>query len=90
MPRSASPWVPDEMGGGIVLSVNLDNYLLSDRLPDREEAGTPNIVGAAYTNNFAGTTTVPPVESVASVDATSPCTWKSGITRSETSLGDRS
>ncbi|HEX5036702.1 MAG TPA: aminotransferase class V-fold PLP-dependent enzyme [bacterium] len=46
LPESASPRVPDEMGGGIVLSVNLDNYLLSDRLPDREEAGTPNILGA--------------------------------------------
>ena len=38
--------------------------------------------------NFAGTTTVPPVESVASVEATSPCTWNSGITQSDTSLGD--
>ena len=38
--------------------------------------------------NFVGTTTVPPVDSVASVDATSPCTWKSGITQSDTSLDD--
>jgi hypothetical protein len=38
--------------------------------------------------NFVGTTTVPPVDSVASVDAPSPCTWKSGITQSDTSLGD--
>ena len=37
--------------------------------------------------NCAGTTTVPPVEKVASVDATRPCTWNSGITHSETSLG---
>jgi len=46
MPKSASPHVPDEVGGGIVLSVDLDRYLLSDRLPAREEAGTPNIVGS--------------------------------------------
>ena len=37
---------------------------------------------------LCGTTTVPPVESVASVDATSPCTWNSGITHSDTSSGD--
>ena len=30
--------------------------------------------------NFAGTTTVPPLESVASVEATRPWTWNSGIT----------
>ena len=35
--------------------------------------------------NFAGTTTVPPVASVASVDATRPWTWNSGITHSDTS-----
>ena len=35
--------------------------------------------------NFAGTTTVPPVASVASVDATRPWTWNNGITHSDTS-----
>ena len=37
-----------------------------------------------------GATTVPPVCSVDSVEATSPCTWKSGMTHSETSSGVRS
>ncbi|HSA58705.1 MAG TPA: aminotransferase class V-fold PLP-dependent enzyme [bacterium] len=46
MPRSASPAQPDEMGGGIVLSVDLERHLLRDDLPSREEAGTPNIPGA--------------------------------------------
>ncbi len=46
MPKKASPENPDEMGGGIILSVSLDHYLLSAKFPDREEAGTPNIVGA--------------------------------------------
>jgi selenocysteine lyase/cysteine desulfurase len=46
MPKSSSPAQPDEMGGGIVLSVDLDRYLLSGDLPSREEAGTPNIPGA--------------------------------------------
>ena len=32
-------------------------------------------------------TTVPPAASVASVEKTKPCTWKRGITQSETSLG---
>jgi hypothetical protein len=36
--------------------------------------------------NFVGTTTVPPVDSVASVEATRPCTWKSGITHNDTSF----
>jgi len=35
--------------------------------------------------NFAGTTTVPPVASVASVEATRPCTWNNGITHNATS-----
>ena len=39
--------------------------------------------------NLLGTTTVPPESSVESVDATSPCTWNSGITHSETSFGVR-
>ena len=37
-----------------------------------------------------GATTVPPVCSVDSVEATSPCTWKSGMTHSETSSAVRS
>src|SRR6266851_5912644 len=37
--------------------------------------------------NLPGTTTVPPVESVARVEATRPCTWKSGITHIDTSAG---
>ncbi len=37
---------PDEVGGGMVDDVSLENYIVSDRFPDREEAGTPNIVGA--------------------------------------------
>lgn len=37
---------PDEVGGGIVDDVSLTEYLVMDRFPDREEAGTPNIVGA--------------------------------------------
>ncbi len=37
---------PCELGGGMVTDVYLEKYMLSDELPDREEAGTPNIVGA--------------------------------------------
>lgn len=37
---------PDEVGGGIVDDVSLRDYIVADRFPDREEAGTPNIVGA--------------------------------------------
>ena len=37
---------PDEVGGGMVDDVYLDRYLSTDKFPDREEAGTPNIVGA--------------------------------------------
>ena len=37
---------PDEVGGGIVDDVSLQDFLVADRFPDREEAGTPNIVGA--------------------------------------------
>lgn len=47
MPKEISSGDPDEMGGGIVLSVNFEYYLLSNDLPAREEAGTPNIPGAA-------------------------------------------
>jgi selenocysteine lyase/cysteine desulfurase len=36
---------PGELGGGIVEMVMLDRVLWSD-LPDREEAGSPNVVGA--------------------------------------------
>jgi cysteine desulfurase/selenocysteine lyase len=37
---------PDEVGGGMVDDVHIDRYLSTDKFPDREEAGTPNIVGA--------------------------------------------
>ncbi|MEE8364775.1 MAG: aminotransferase class V-fold PLP-dependent enzyme [Gammaproteobacteria bacterium] len=37
---------PAELGGGMVDDVYLDKYMPSSALPDREEAGTPNIVGA--------------------------------------------
>ena len=37
---------PDEVGGGMVDDVYLDRYLSTDKFPDREEAGTPNIIGA--------------------------------------------
>ena len=37
---------PCELGGGMVTDVYLEQYMMSDVLPDREEAGTPNIVGA--------------------------------------------
>src|SRR5579864_3484881 len=35
--------------------------------------------------NLVGTTIAPPLSKVASVDATSPCTWNSGMTQSATS-----
>ncbi len=37
---------PDELGGGMVDRVFLQGYQVSPVLPEREEAGTPNIVGA--------------------------------------------
>ena len=37
---------PAELGGGMVDDVYLAEYMPTDTLPDREEAGTPNIVGA--------------------------------------------
>ena len=37
---------PCELGGGMVTDVYLEKYMMSEELPDREEAGTPNIVGA--------------------------------------------
>jgi selenocysteine lyase/cysteine desulfurase len=39
-------WEPDEVGGGIVNQVYLEHYQINPHLPEREEAGTPNIVGA--------------------------------------------
>jgi cysteine desulfurase/selenocysteine lyase len=38
--------VPVEVGGGMVDDVWLDRFTPTAALPDREEAGTPNIVGA--------------------------------------------
>lgn len=37
---------PDEVGGGMVDDVYTEDYLYTGNFPDREEAGTPNIVGA--------------------------------------------
>jgi selenocysteine lyase/cysteine desulfurase len=37
---------PAELGGGMVDDVYLEEYMPTATLPDREEAGTPNIVGA--------------------------------------------
>ena len=37
---------PDEVGGGMVDRVFPDNYYITKKFPDREEAGTPNILGA--------------------------------------------
>ena len=37
---------PEEVGGGMVDKVCPDNYFVSQKFPDREEAGTPNILGA--------------------------------------------
>jgi cysteine desulfurase/selenocysteine lyase len=37
---------PSELGGGMVEDVFLQHFTPSDALPDREEAGTPNVSGA--------------------------------------------
>jgi selenocysteine lyase/cysteine desulfurase len=37
---------PDEVGGGMVDDVSFQDYAVTERFPEREEAGTPNIVGA--------------------------------------------
>ena len=37
---------PDEVGGGMVERVFPENYFVTKKFPDREEAGTPNILGA--------------------------------------------
>ena len=37
---------PAELGGGMVDDVYIEEFMPTDTLPDREEAGTPNIVGA--------------------------------------------
>jgi len=37
---------PDEVGGGMVDDVSRTGYQVTGRFPDREEAGTPNILGA--------------------------------------------
>ena len=37
---------PDEVGGGMVDRVLPENYFVTQKFPDREEAGTPNILGA--------------------------------------------
>jgi cysteine desulfurase/selenocysteine lyase len=37
---------PSEVGGGMVKNVYIEHFTPSDNLPEREEAGTPNIIGA--------------------------------------------
>lgn len=37
---------PQEVGGGMVDTVYVNRYTISQHFPDREEAGTPNITGA--------------------------------------------
>ncbi len=37
---------PEEVGGGMVEDVYINNYIIKNYFPDREEAGTPNIPGA--------------------------------------------
>jgi len=37
---------PEEVGGGMVDRVLEDQYMVKEKFPDREEAGTPNIPGA--------------------------------------------
>ena len=37
---------PEEVGGGMVDQVHVKSYTITDKFPDREEAGTPNIPGA--------------------------------------------
>ncbi|MFC1480852.1 aminotransferase class V-fold PLP-dependent enzyme [Candidatus Neomarinimicrobiota bacterium] len=41
-----SPMEPEEVGGGMVDRVFTESYTVTDKFPDREEAGTPNIPGA--------------------------------------------
>ena len=43
--RDAFPSIPDHRGGGTVNAVTLDAVAWAE-LPDREEAGSPNVVGA--------------------------------------------
>ncbi len=44
-PRCAFGAVPDQSGGGTVHAVTTDQVVWAD-LPDREEAGSPNVIGA--------------------------------------------
>ena len=37
---------PQEVGGGMVEDVYINRSMISDKFPDREEAGTPNVIGA--------------------------------------------
>lgn len=56
-PKDVFTDTPGELGGGIVDMVMLDRVLWSD-LPDREEAGSPNVIGAvalhAAVNRLSG------------------------------------
>jgi selenocysteine lyase/cysteine desulfurase len=44
-PRDFFHGVPDQLGGGIVEFVTLDDVLWNE-VPEREEAGSPNVIGA--------------------------------------------
>lgn len=37
---------PYEIGGGVVVDVQPDSYIITDQFPDREQPGTPPILGA--------------------------------------------
>jgi selenocysteine lyase/cysteine desulfurase len=39
---------PEEVGGGVVDKVYLEKYDVTTAFPEREEAGTPNVVGAVF------------------------------------------
>ena len=53
VPRLVHPR-PDHSGGGTINLVTLDDVIWAD-LPDREEAGTPNVLGAIA---FAAATSI--------------------------------
>jgi cysteine desulfurase / selenocysteine lyase len=54
--RSAFGTIPDHRGGGTVHAVTVDDVAWAD-LPDREEAGSPNVVGAVALATAAATLT---------------------------------
>src|SRR5579885_2112701 len=54
-PKASLPAEPDEVGGGVVEAVDTLAHRITDRLPDREEAGTPNVLGAIALASSLGT-----------------------------------